>query len=88
MDRKVGIIGFGYTPPKPKTPGLSYRELIFLAAQMAYQEAKIRPQEVDSFVSVAEDLHEGTSIFDEYVPDQLGLCKCRCTLFPATEFKG
>jgi acetyl-CoA C-acetyltransferase len=27
---------------------------------------------VDSFVTVAEDFIEGTSIFDEYVPDQLG----------------
>jgi len=27
---------------------------------------------VESFVTVAEDFHEGTSIFDEYVPDQLG----------------
>jgi acetyl-CoA C-acetyltransferase len=28
--------------------------------------------EVDSFVCCSEDLIEGTSIFDEYVPDQLG----------------
>ncbi|MCK4693249.1 MAG: hypothetical protein KAT23_06440, partial [Anaerolineales bacterium] len=28
--------------------------------------------DVDSFVTVAEDFIEGTSIFDEYVPDQLG----------------
>jgi acetyl-CoA C-acetyltransferase len=27
---------------------------------------------VESFVTVAEDFHEGTSIFDEYTPDQLG----------------
>jgi acetyl-CoA C-acetyltransferase len=27
---------------------------------------------VDSFVTVAEDFHEGVSIFDEYVPDQIG----------------
>lgn len=72
MNQKVAIIGLGYTVPKPKTPEVSYKEMIFQAAQMAYKEAKIKPEEVDSFVSVAEDLHEGTSIFDEYVPDQLG----------------
>jgi acetyl-CoA C-acetyltransferase len=27
---------------------------------------------VESFVTVAEDFHEGTSIFDEYTPDQIG----------------
>jgi len=29
-------------------------------------------KDVESFVTVAEDFHEGTSIFDEYTPDQLG----------------
>lgn len=72
MNRKVAIIGIGYTVPKPKTPEVSYKEMTYLAAQMAYKEARISPQEVESFVSVAEDLHEGTSIFDEYTPDQLG----------------
>ena len=39
----------------------------------AYKEAGINPRrDVDSFVTVAEDYNEGTSIFDEYVPDQLG----------------
>ena len=72
MNQNVAIIGMGYTVPKPKTPEVSYKEMTYLAAQMAYKEAKISPQEVESFVSVAEDLHEGTSIFDEYTPDQLG----------------
>lgn len=72
MNQKVAIIGIGYTIPKPKTPEVSYKEMTYLAAQMAYKEAKITPKEVQSFVSVAEDLHEGTSIFDEYTPDQLG----------------
>lgn len=72
MNRNVAIIGIGYTVPKPKTPEVSYKEMTYLAAQMAYKEARISPQEVESFVSVAEDLHEGTSIFDEYTPDQLG----------------
>lgn len=72
MNEKVAIIGIGYTIPAPISPRLSYKEMTFQAARMAYEEAGITPAEVDSFVSVAEDLTEGTSIFDEYVPDQIG----------------
>jgi acetyl-CoA C-acetyltransferase len=43
------------------------------AAVRAYADAGVDPRrDIDSFVTVAEDFHEGTSIFDEYVPDQLG----------------
>ena len=46
---------------------------MFEAAQRAYHDAGVDPRtEVDSFVCCSEDLLEGTSIFDEYVPDQLG----------------
>src|SRR4030066_2400594 len=39
----------------------------------AYNDAGVDPRrDVDSFVTVAEDFHEGTSIFDEYTPDQIG----------------
>jgi len=72
VNRNVAIIGIGYTVPKPQTPEVSYKEMTYLAAQMAYKEAKITPKEVESFVTTAEDFHEGTSIFDEYTPDQLG----------------
>ncbi|MBI3975349.1 MAG: acetyl-CoA acetyltransferase, partial [Armatimonadetes bacterium] len=34
--------------------------------------AGVAPREIDTFVTVAEDFHEGTSITDEYTPDQLG----------------
>ncbi len=46
--------------------------MMFEAAQKAYFDAGIEPREIDSFVTCAEDLHEGLSIFDEYTPDQLG----------------
>ncbi len=40
---------------------------------MAYADARIDPRtQIDSFVCCSEDFDEGTSIFDEYVPDQLG----------------
>ncbi|MBI1884744.1 MAG: acetyl-CoA acetyltransferase [Chloroflexi bacterium] len=46
---------------------------MFEAATRAYADAGIDPRrDVDSFLSCSEDLNEGTSIFDEYVPDQIG----------------
>ncbi len=46
---------------------------MFEAARGAYAEAGVDPRrDVDSFVCASEDIQEGTSIFDEYVPDQLG----------------
>ncbi len=46
---------------------------MFEAATRAYQDAGVDPRtEIDSFLTCSEDLAEGTSIFDEYVPDQIG----------------
>src|SRR5437867_8420364 len=46
---------------------------MFEAARRAYAEAGLDPRtQIDSFVCASEDMQEGTSIFDEYVPDQLG----------------
>jgi len=72
MDERIAIIGVGYTPMRPISPDLSFREMIFEAAQKAYEDAGILPKEVDTFVAISEDFLEGTAIFDEYVPDQLG----------------
>ncbi len=72
MADRVAIVGVGMTPPRPLSPDLSFRELTFEAATRAYADAGISYQEIDSFISVCEDLHEGTSITDEYTPDQLG----------------
>ncbi len=73
MNREVAIVGVGWSGYRSITPDLSYKELMFEAATKAYAEAGIDPRkDVDGFVTTAEDLHEGTSIFDEYVPDQLG----------------
>lgn len=73
MAERVAIIGVGHTQFRPTSPGLSYKELMFEAATKAYADAGIDPRrDVESFVSCSEDLNEGISIFDEYVPDQLG----------------
>ncbi len=72
MNNRVGIIGIGCTGFRPVSPDMSYREMIFEAAQKAYLEAGLYPKEIDSFISATEDFIEGYSIADEYVPDQLG----------------
>lgn len=72
MEPSVAIIGIGLTPLRSVSPDVSFREMIFEAATRAYADAGVTPREIDTFVTVAEDLHEGTSITDEYTPDQLG----------------
>jgi acetyl-CoA C-acetyltransferase len=70
------------TQIRPTTPEASYKELIFDAAVKAYADAGVDPRrDVESFVCSSEDFYEGTSIFDEYVPDQLGgALKPVCTI--------
>ncbi len=73
MHDRVAIVGIGCTGFRPITPEQSYKEMVYEAAMRAYADAKVDPRrDVDSFVTVAEDFHEGTSIFDEYTPDQIG----------------
>ena len=72
MFERIAIVGVGYTPFRPVTPEVSFREMIFEAAVKAYEDAGIEPNDVSTFVSVTEDYVEGTAIADEYVPDQLG----------------
>src|SRR6266571_7255009 len=72
MNERVAIIGVGVMAARPSSEHLSFKELVFEAAQKAYADAGIGFDEIDSFVTCAEDLNEGISIFDEYTPDQLG----------------
>jgi acetyl-CoA C-acetyltransferase len=73
MHDRVAIVGVGCTGFRPKTPEFSYKEMIYEAAMRAYNDAGVDPRrDVESFITVAEDFHEGTSIFDEYTPDQIG----------------
>jgi acetyl-CoA C-acetyltransferase len=71
--REVAIVGIGSTGFRPLTPEFSYKELMFEAAARAYQDADVDPRrDIDVFITCAEDYWEGFSIFDEFVPDQLG----------------
>lgn len=73
MSDRVGIIGIGATQFRSISPDVSYKEMMFEAAVKAYDDAGINPRkDVDTFITCAEDYLEGVSIFDEYVPDQLG----------------
>jgi acetyl-CoA C-acetyltransferase len=46
---------------------------MYEAAVKAYEDAGVNPRkDIDVFVTCAEDYLEGFSIFDEFVPDQLG----------------
>jgi acetyl-CoA C-acetyltransferase len=70
---KVAIVGVGQTALRPFSPEVSYKELMFEAAVKAYEDAGLEPRrDVESFIGVSEDFWEGTSIFDEYLPDQVG----------------
>ncbi len=69
----VAIIGIGFTGARPDSPELSYKELMYEAAVKAYEDAGINPRkDVGSFIGASEDFWDGTSIFDEYLPDQIG----------------
>lgn len=73
MKERVGIVGIGWSGFHPRSSDLSYKELIYEAASRAYHDVGIDPRrDIDSFITIAEDFHEGTSIFDEYTPDQIG----------------
>ncbi len=72
MRERVAVVGLGLKAAKPTSEHLSYKEMMFEAAQVAYADAGIEAHEIESFVTCAEDFTEGVSIFDEYTPDQLG----------------
>jgi len=72
MTERVAIVGVGMMAARPATEHLSFKEMMFEAAQRAYADAGVEAQAIESFVTCAEDLSEGISIFDEYTPDQLG----------------
>ena len=78
----VAIVGVGYTSFDSVTPAVSFKEQMFEAAVKAYADAGVNAREdIGSFLTAAEDYWEGYSIFDEFVPDQLGaVLRSVCTI--------
>ncbi|MDG6225073.1 MAG: acetyl-CoA acetyltransferase [Candidatus Thermoplasmatota archaeon] len=73
MSRKVCVIGVGYSDFNSMTPDIQWKEMMYGACQKAYRDAGIDVRkDVDSFITCGEDYWEGFSIFDEFVPDQIG----------------
>ena len=69
----VAIVGVGCTGFRPITPEVSYKEIMFEAATRAYEDANVNPRkDIDAFITCGEDYWDGHSIFDEFVPDQVG----------------
>ncbi|MGC8582183.1 MAG: thiolase domain-containing protein [Thermoproteus sp.] len=71
---RVGIAGVGWFGFQPEVVDYSFREMMFKAAQRAYEDAGgLDPRkDVDAFVSCQEDFWEGISIADEFAPDPVG----------------
>ena len=82
MSRKVCVIGIGHTDFNSMTPDIQWKDFMYEACRKAYEDAGIDVRkDVDSFITCAEDYWEGFSIFDEFVPDQVGaLLRPCCTV--------
>ena len=82
MSRKVCVIGVGHTDFNSMTPDMQWKDIMYEACNKAYVDAGIDPRkDVGSFITCAEDYWEGFSIFDEFVPDQVGaLLRPCCTV--------
>lgn len=82
MSRKVCIVGIGHTDFNSMTPDVHWKDFMYEACNKAYVDAGIDVRkDVDSFITCAEDYWEGFSIFDEFVPDQIGaLLRPCCTV--------
>jgi len=61
---------------------MQWKDFMYEACNKAYVDAGIDPRkDVGSFITCAEDYWEGFSIFDEFVPDQIGaLLRPCCTV--------
>ena len=61
---------------------MQWKDFMYEACNKAYVDAGVDPRsDIDSFITCAEDYWEGFSIFDEFVPDQIGaLLRPCCTV--------
>jgi acetyl-CoA acetyltransferase len=88
MPGKVAIIGAGSTAFKARWIEKTYYELAFEAARLAFEDAGIRPQEVDAAVyGIYNEFFERQGMPEIYIHDYLGLglkASCRVTAGGAT----
>jgi len=68
----VWIAGIGEIPCKPAYNSHDFREMLYMAAKQAYEDAEMSPSDLDGIVSSGFDFYEGISITDSYTPDQVG----------------
>ena len=55
------------------TPDMQWKDIMYEACQKAYVDAGIDARkDINGFITCAEDYWEDFSIFDEFVPDQIG----------------
>jgi len=73
MKKRICVIGVGHTDFNSITPDIQWKDIMYEACNKAYVDAGVDPRrDVGSFITCAEDYWEGFSIFDEFVPDQVG----------------
>ena len=65
MEKRVAIAGIGTTGFRATSPDVSYREMTYEAANKAYLDAGISPEDVGAFVATSEDFLEGPRAFAE-----------------------
>ena len=67
------MIGIGNTDFNSITPDMQWKDFMYEACNKAYIDAGINPRkDIGSFITCGEDYWDGFSIFDEFVPDQVG----------------
>ncbi|MCS7094330.1 MAG: hypothetical protein NZ988_00775 [Thaumarchaeota archaeon] len=70
--RRVLVVGLGEFSPRARETDLEIREMTFEAAERAFLDADMTPDDVQGVVSSGLDFNEGVSITDSFTPDQMG----------------
>lgn len=70
--RRVFVLGLGEFSPRARETDLEIREMTFEAAERAYLDSELTPDDVQGIVSSGLDFNEGVSITDSFTPDQVG----------------
>ncbi len=89
MQRRVAIIGIGYTTFRSITLDVSFKEMMFEVVTKAYEDAGVCPRhDIDAFVTCEDDFVHGRSIFNIQTPDNIGAVLKRIHTLPADGMYG